>query len=136
MIEKIGYMKPKDLNSEQSIAQPCRFCDDPPNDNGKGAVKQTSTAPDGTALFAHTECESDPFAFMQNFRHIPPTPIEPPFLTSLGDVLKVEHMTYASPEVSPMTSVEATNMEDGVGVPAPTPKAKPPQPGKFIPPHQ
>lgn len=46
---------------------PCRFCDDPSNTNGKGAIVQTGTSTDGRPLNAHPECSDDPFSFTNTF---------------------------------------------------------------------
>lgn len=44
---------------------PCRFCDDPAYHNNKGNIVSTRYAEDGRELFAHPECERDPFDFTQ-----------------------------------------------------------------------
>jgi len=94
------------LPEEKRNDKPCRFCDLTSHEEGRGPIVQTSTAPDGTALYAHEECEPDDFAFTQNFK-FPGRPVEPPFLTSLQDVIDTDEMHYASADIE--TSVPTSD---------------------------
>ena len=55
------------VNENYQQTPSCRFCEDASYKDGKGAIVQTSTAPDGRPLYAHEECDN-PFSFAERFR--------------------------------------------------------------------